>query len=62
MGYGLLVLGSFIILGFTDIKDCMDARDVVARQVEKPVARNAAVCVPLPRNAEIIGGARSTVK
>jgi hypothetical protein len=51
-------MSSFVITGFTDVKDCMEARDIVVRQFGRNLDAGA-VCVLLPKNAEIIGrGAR----
>jgi len=55
MNFGLLIAGSFLISGFTDIKDCMDARDIVARQMDKPNTAGVVLCIPLPEKGHIVG-------
>jgi hypothetical protein len=52
-------MSSFSITGFDDIKACMEARDVVIKQFGRNLDAGA-ICVPRPKNAEIIGrGAQS---
>jgi hypothetical protein len=59
MTYILIIMSSFAITGFEDIKDCMEARDIVVRQFGRNLDAGA-VCVPRPKHAEIIGrGAQS---
>jgi hypothetical protein len=54
MTYVLIIMSSFVITGFTDIKDCMEARDIVVRQFGRNLDAGA-VCVSRPKDGEIIG-------
>jgi hypothetical protein len=54
MTYVLIFMSSFAISGFTDIKDCMDARDIVMRQFGRNLDAGA-VCVPVPKDGDVTG-------
>jgi hypothetical protein len=57
--YVLIIMSSFVITDFSDMKDCMDARDIVVRQFGRNLDAGA-ICVPRPKGAEVIGrGAQS---
>jgi hypothetical protein len=60
MSYILIIMSTFVITGFTDVKDCMEARAIVMRQFGRNLDAGA-VCVPRPNKGEIIGrGARNS--
>ena len=52
MSYALLIFG-FAIVGFDDIKDCLEARDIARRQTQRVVE---AYCVPVPKDGVVIAG------
>lgn len=61
MTYVLIFMSSFAIMGFDDVKDCMEAREIVTRQFGRNLDAGA-ICVPLPKDGKIIGrGNRSDV-
>lgn len=53
----LIIMSSFAVTGFEDIKDCQEARNMVVRQFGRELSAGA-ICVPVPKDGLVIPSGR----